>query len=96
LSAEGCGEFDFNPPTVFSPNGDGKNETWLIAEAANLPECVMNIYDGRGMKIFEQKGYPSQGWDGTYNGKKVPEGTYYYVFSCNGSKPKTGSVLIVR
>jgi gliding motility-associated-like protein len=56
----------------------------------------MNIFDGRGRKIYEVKGYPIEGWDGSYDGKEVPAGTYYYVFSCPDLPPATGSVLVVR
>jgi hypothetical protein len=56
----------------------------------------VNIFDGRGRRVFETKSFPVTGWDGVANGKPVPDGTYYYVMGCPGSKPVTGSVLIVR
>jgi gliding motility-associated-like protein len=56
----------------------------------------MTVFDGRGRKIFETTGYPTEGWNGTYESKEVPAGTYYYVFGCPNEKPKSGSVLIIR
>ncbi len=85
-------------PLVFSPNGDGKNDRWEILDIENYGECTMNVFDGRGRKIFEKTGYPQSpdGWDGTYEGKEVPPGTYYFVLGCPTATPVTGSVLVVR
>lgn len=79
-------------PVAFSPNGDGQNELWDIQADFN-PECTINIFDGRGRRVFEGKG---ENWDGTYNGKAVPEGTYYYVYGCPDKSPVTGSILLFR
>jgi len=79
-------------PPAFSPNGDGDNEIWNI-RAENTPDCTLTIYDGNGSKIFQKMG---QNWDGTYQGKVVPSGTYYYVFGCPNEKAQTGSVLVFK
>jgi gliding motility-associated-like protein len=79
-------------PVVFSPNGDGMNDIWNI-HAQDKPDCTLNIFDGKGRRIFENRGV---NWDGTYSGSAVPNGTYYYVFGCPNEKPVTGSVLIIR
>jgi gliding motility-associated-like protein len=85
------------PPVLFSPNGDVVNDTWLIQGVENYPDCTMSIYDGHGSKVYEIKGYnSSNSWDGTYGGKSVPDGTYYYVFGCPDLRPATGNVLVVR
>lgn len=96
----GCGEtpsITVQIPKAFTPNGDTKNDNWVITtEEGSVTECVMNVFDGRGRRVHEIKGYPDTGWDGVVNGKPVPDGTYYYVMNCPGSKPVSGSVLIVR
>jgi len=84
-------------PYVFTPNGDTQNDFWIIPGIENKQECTMNIFDGRGRRIFQKKGFPIGGWDGLSDeSKEVPEGTYYYVLSCPDETPTTGSVLIVR
>ncbi|MFZ6010317.1 MAG: FG-GAP-like repeat-containing protein [Bacteroidota bacterium] len=83
------------PMPLFSPNGDGANELWAIEGAEVYPDCVLAVFDGRGRRVFEKKGYNSD-WDGTYQGKPVPQGTYFFVFGCPDKKPVTGSVLIFR
>jgi gliding motility-associated-like protein len=91
------GGANINPPVLFSPNGDTYNDSWKIPDTDSYPDCTMTIYDGHGSQVFQQKGYNSGNyWDGTYNGKPVPDGTYFYVFSCPNLKPVTGNVLIVR
>lgn len=83
-------------PKVFTPNGDMANDFWVITSVPNLNECTMNVFDGRGRRVYETTGFPTTGWDGVSNGSPVPSGTYYYVLSCPGATPVTGSVLIVR
>lgn len=84
-------------PVVFTPNGDSQNDFWIIPGVENKGECTMNVFDGRGRKVLEKKGFPVGGWDGSSDeGKIVPQGTYFYVFSCPDGTPVTGSVLIVR
>ncbi|MEO5601053.1 MAG: gliding motility-associated C-terminal domain-containing protein, partial [Cyclobacteriaceae bacterium] len=79
-------------PLAFSPNGDGFNDLWNIRAELNA-DCSLSIFDGRGRRIFENKG---ENWDGTYQGKSVPDGTYYFVYGCPDQKPLTGSVLVFK
>jgi gliding motility-associated-like protein len=81
-----------NFPPAFSPNGDGQNDIWNVRAETN-PNCILSIFDGRGRRIFENSG---ENWDGTYLGKAVPDGTYYYVYGCPDQKPLTGSVLVFK
>jgi len=100
----GCDPVDPNElivtiPKVFTPDKDGPIETenWIIPESSSYPTCTMTVFDGRGMKIYEVLGFPSDGWDGlTTSGKPAPEGTYFYVFGCPNGQKKTGTVLILR
>ena len=88
VTLSGAGSF----PPAFSPNGDGFYDIWEI-RAESQPDCTLSIFDGRGRRIFENSG---QNWDGMYQGKPVPDGTYYYVFGCPDQKPVTGSVLVFK
>ena len=92
----GCGTIELEIPNMFSPNGDTRNDRWVISGVENYPGCTMKIYDDKGVRVFQQTGYPIEGWDGVYNGKSLPDGVYYYVFSCPDGKPKTGSVTMLR
>jgi gliding motility-associated-like protein len=92
----GCGTIELDIPNMFSPNGDTRNDRWVISGVESYPACTMKIYDDKGVRVFQQTGYPVEGWDGVYNGKSLPDGVYYYVFSCPDEKPKSGSVTILR
>lgn len=84
-------------PNVFSPNGDGINDTWEIPNLDRIPEATITIYDRKGTIIFKSKGY-NQPWDGTLNGTKLEPGAFDYAISTNikGEKKILGAVLLVR
>jgi gliding motility-associated-like protein len=84
-----------NARKVFSPNNDGIDDLWLIEGAENYPDCVLSIFDGRGMRVYEAKGYNND-WNAEFNGRPLPQGTYFYVFACPDGARKTGSVLVIR
>ena len=47
-------------------------------------EFDCHIFNRWGKEIIHLTD-PSQGWDGRYNGKLVPTGTYFYVIKARGS-----------
>jgi gliding motility-associated-like protein len=83
-------------PNVFTPNGDGVNDTWQVKNLAEYSDCVLNIYNRYGQVVYQCKGYPRD-WDGSSSGKPLPAGTYYYVIDLKiNIKPLSGFVDIVR
>ena len=84
-------------PNGFSPNGDGLNDTWVIKNLALLyPRCRVTVYNRWGSPVFESYGYTSA-WDGTFNGKRLPDGTYYCILELgDGQAPLKKSVTIMR
>lgn len=83
-------------PNMFSPNGDGQNDRWVVDGIESLPGCTMKVFDDRGTIVLDKSGYDVLGWDGTFNGKVLQDGVYFYVLTCPDRKPSTGSVLIVK
>lgn len=77
-----------------SPNGDGINDTWEIANNYLYADYDVSIFSAGGQVIFQSKGY-SKSWDGTYNSSKVPTGVYYYLVQNNSSK-FTGIITLVN
>ncbi len=80
-----------------SPNGDGKNDTWLIEGLQNYPNhtvCVMNRW---GNQVLKTTGYQND-WAGKWDGKDLPDGTYFYWIrnDDNGEILKTGYLQIMR
>jgi gliding motility-associated-like protein len=78
-----------------SPNGDGKNDTWIVKGNYLLDECTIKIYSPWGNLVYESEGYDNS-WDGTFRGSELPAGNYYYVISCGSDKPTTGSITLIR
>jgi gliding motility-associated-like protein len=66
----------------FSPNDDGSNETFTITDIDFFPNNQVTIYNRWGNEIFFKKGYNNE-WKGTWNGKELPDGTYFYVIELN-------------
>lgn len=75
------GESDDEPLTffnAFSPDGDGRNDTWTIRNIDLYPENDLTIFNRWGDPIYQTRGYSSaRAWDG---GNSNP-GTYYYVLN---------------
>ncbi|HEX6333332.1 MAG TPA: PKD domain-containing protein [Flavisolibacter sp.] len=83
-------------PNVFSPNGDGINDQWVIRYLDTYPGATVDVYNRYGQVVFSSKGY-TRAWDGTYNGRQLPAGTYYYIINPkNGRQQISGFVDIVR
>jgi gliding motility-associated-like protein len=55
-------------PNVFTPNDDGINELFLAG-------FDLQVFNRTGQLLYNG----TEGWDGKYKGKKMPQGTYLYV-----------------
>jgi gliding motility-associated-like protein len=85
-----------NIPNAFSPNGDGKNDKWEITNLEDYYFAQVQIFNRNGQVVFSSFGY-RQPWDGTYNGKPLPVGVYYYIIDFKNAFPqKSGYVTILR
>lgn len=85
-------------PNSFSPNRDGKNETWrtYIRESKGFQ---ITVIDPWGKQVFYSED-PKDTWDGNWNGEPLPIGNYLYkveFVNCQNQKEiSTGLVSIVR
>lgn len=74
-------ESEFNPLTIFnafSPDGDGKNDTWLIKNIDFFPNNELKIFNRWGSEVYKSKSYSSiNAWDGG----NLQSGTYFYVLN---------------
>jgi gliding motility-associated-like protein len=62
----------------FSPNGDGINDNWSVPSLRFYDGARISVFDKDGDRLFYTE-IPDQGWDGTFNGKQLPIGSYYWV-----------------
>lgn len=89
----------FFVPDGFSPNGDGRNDVFVIRGLNQYPGNTVTVFNRWGNKVYEATDYQND-WDGTANtggvvGEKVQPGTYYYVIDLNNDEdPVTGYLII--
>ncbi len=81
-------------PNTFTPNGDGVNDQWEIPGFTVGQKCKLKIFGRNGLMVFASNLY--QPWDGTFNGKPLPVGTYYFIVDIEGIKKFTGSISIIK
>lgn len=84
-----------DPPNTITPNGDGRNDTWIIPGISDYPEADVRIYDRWGQRVYNAVGYRTP-----FDGGGLPTGTYYWVIELNRlegrSVPYTGFLTIVN
>ncbi|WP_171037106.1 T9SS type B sorting domain-containing protein [Maribacter algarum] len=79
----------------FTPNGDGRHEFWNIIGAENYPESQLFIYDRQG-KLLAQISPLDRGWNGTYNGLRLPSTDYWFRYVFDNGKVFTGHFTLKR
>ncbi len=85
-------------PNAFSPNRDGKNDTWQ-AVGIEITDFQLTIYDrwGRIITTFDEI---TDYWDGTKEGKNLPEGVYTYQYQVTFYDGRTnkgaGTISLLR
>lgn len=87
-------------PTAFSPNGDGINDIFKVAKHLNVKTLnYFDVYNRWGEKIFSTTNL-DQGWDGSFKGEPVPNGSYnWQIQITNYDKEKiskAGSIDVIR
>ncbi len=104
VDASGCSASDQALVTVypyciktmdaFTPNGDGKNDKWLVTTGGNacINKVSVAVFNRYGSEVYRNDNYNNT-WDGTYNGKAIPDGTYYYV---NTYSTVSGSTVVLK
>jgi len=83
----------------FSPDGDGINDRLTISGIDQYRNPEIIIYDRYGKVVFKggkEAMMESAGWDGTYLGKPLPSGDYWYTINFTEIKPKVGHFALKR
>lgn len=82
-------------PKFFSPNNDGQGEVWVFRNPDNYQGCKLSVFSRSGQVVYEASPYQNN-WDGTFNGKPLTNGDYYYNLVCDDGKKIAGAVRIIR
>ena len=84
-------------PNGISPNGDVTNQFFVIDCITNYPGNELTIFNRWGNEVYHSKNYQNN-WDAKYQGKDLPDGTYFYHIQFNDgvTKDKSGYVIVHR
>lgn len=69
---------DIKIVNTFTPNGDGKNDTWIIPDLKCYVHPSVEVYDRDGKRLFYSTD-PNIGWDGKNQSGQVQAGSYFYI-----------------
>ena len=65
-------------PNIFTPNGDGINDFFIIENIERFPNSKLEIFNRWGKLVYKSDNYKNN-WDGN----DLNAGTYYYIFYPN-------------
>ncbi len=81
-------------PNLITPNGDGRNDFWVIKGLEVYPNAHIKIFDRFG-KIFVDRPLNAEFiWDGKYLGNPVAPGDYWYIISVEDGKSISGHITV--
>ncbi len=78
-----------NAPNGFSPNGDGRNDRFVLQSIP--PQNHLMVLDSKGKMVFEKENYRNN-----WRAEDVEDGYYVYVFTGDGIKPVKETLVIKR
>ncbi|WPV66370.1 gliding motility-associated C-terminal domain-containing protein [Chitinophaga sp. LS1] len=83
-------------PNVFTPNGDGRNDLFVIRGLENYPGSRLSVYNLlRGGALV----YRSENYDNSWDGRGASPGLYSYILEVNESgrrKIYRGKLVIIK
>ncbi len=105
IDANGCIDDDTMIVTVYPPNDliirnvitandDQYNDTWIISGIEYFPSTFVIVFNIYGEEVYKNSDYQND-WKGTYNDKRLPNGTYYYTVIPGGSEEKLKGTLTI-
>ena len=84
-------DFHVYVPNAFTPNGDGKNETFN-AQGTGIKKYSLQVFNRWGQKVFETTDL-NTGWNGTFRGEDSQTGTYAWKISATNINGKTKELV---
>jgi len=87
-------------PKLFSPNGDGINDYFVIDGLIDFPKSQLSIFTRSGQLVFSSEDYKSE-WDGRFTtstwsrNQIVAPGVYYYILNLGGTTQKIKGFIYI-
>ena len=83
-------------PTLITPDMNGKNDFFFLEGIEALGKTELTVFDRRGMIVFETADYDNSWYGINYNGKALPDDTYFYVLRSENGLSLSGYIVIRR
>ena len=81
-------QYDKIISNMITPDGDGKNDKWVIPDAFAFKKDVrVIIFDRQGNIVLDQNEYKND-WQGDLQGHDLPGGTYFYIIKLKNKEVK--------
>jgi gliding motility-associated-like protein len=92
---------DEDIPNYISPNGDGKNENFVLPASfkKKYPNLRLAVFNRWGNMVWRSNGVYQNNWGGShFDGELLPDGVYYYIIELENQdeKTKTGFIQVMR
>ncbi|MEO9871554.1 PKD domain-containing protein [Ekhidna sp.] len=89
-------DFQVVATNVFTPDGNGQNDQWVIPNVDAFDQVQVKVYDRYGVLVFEDNDYQNN-WEGTRGTDILPDGTYYYLITFPGTDINySGALTLLR
>jgi gliding motility-associated-like protein len=86
---------DVKMPTMITPNGDNKNEYFVVLGIESLGKTELIVFDRRGAEVFRNSEYDNK-WNGVdYNENPLANDTYFYLLKAP-KRTLSGYIVIRR
>jgi gliding motility-associated-like protein len=83
-------------PNTFTPNGDDANDNWGVPGIRFYEGARISVYDRGGFRLFYTEN-PDIRWDGTYEGKEMPVGSYFWTIEIGETgEMRRGMLNLIR
>ena len=82
-------------PRFFTPNGDGYNDTWQVINSDLEKNNKVYIFDRFGKLLTEISPF-EKGWNGTFNGRPLPENEYWFKLERQNGETYHGHFSLKR
>jgi gliding motility-associated-like protein len=76
------------PISLITPNGDGMNDQLFFPNLMKFPNNELTVWSRWGQAVYQKSGYQQDDelWEGTHNGRPLPDGEYFYLLEVNGER----------
>jgi gliding motility-associated-like protein len=82
-------------PNIITPNGDGKNDTFIINNIEFYPNNTVKVFNRWGTEVYTQAKYNNA--TNVFKGDDLPEGTYFIILELgDGRDGLSGSFTISK